>query len=108
MPQHYLTDNEKNIVRMMARGLQDGSVETTWRLATGNDRILTAWGANQELRIEIDEGRLQESEFDNLTDCGLLRRTGSEQYTLSKAKILEAVDYDFEEPRRAKKLRLRL
>lgn len=98
MPKYHLNENEKNIVRMMARGLQDGSVQPTWRLVTGDDRIQAAWGANEELNKEIHDGRLQESEFDNLVACGLLRQAGRDQYILSKEKIIEAVDNGFEEP----------
>ncbi|CAG0977023.1 hypothetical protein ANRL4_01628 [Anaerolineae bacterium] len=98
MPKYYLNDNEKHLVRMMARGLQDGSVKSTWTLATGDDRIQNAWGASPELNVEIHEGRLQQSEFDNLVDCGLLQRSNRTQYTLSKQQIIQAVENDFEEP----------
>lgn len=98
MPKYYLNDNEKHLVRMMARGLQDGSVKLTWNLATGDDRIQNVWGANQDLINEIHAGRFQQNEFDNFVDCGLFRRIGPNQYGLNKQQIMEAVINDFEAP----------
>src|SRR5260221_13750629 len=95
MTKYYFNDNQKHIARLMAQGLQDGSVKPTWTVVTGNDSILGAFGASQELSHEIAEGRLQEPELDTFIDAGLIRRSGSDEYFLRKQQIIEAVNNDF-------------
>src|SRR5262245_42606772 len=57
MTKYYLDANLENIVRLMARGLQDGSTKTKWLVAVGDDDIVGAWGASPELEKEIRGGR---------------------------------------------------
>src|SRR5260221_8652845 len=98
MTKYYFNDNQKNIVRLMAQGLQDSSVQPTWTVVRGDDRIMAAWGPSQELSREIEEGRLQEPELDIFIDSGLVKRLSGDEYFLRWQQIIEAANNDFEDP----------
>jgi hypothetical protein len=96
MPKYDLDDNQKEILRIIAAGLRDGSIQTQWAIAHGNDQITAIAGANQELGNAARNRRLKQADLDTFVHYGLFLRSGRDSYTLLSQKILAAVDSDFE------------
>jgi hypothetical protein len=97
MPYYDFDENLKNIVRMMAIGLQDGSVKTVWNPMTGDGRLMVIFGVSPMLTDEINADRLQEAELEQLIDAGLLGIGQGNSYIVKKQRVVDAANSDFED-----------
>jgi hypothetical protein len=98
-----LTDRQKNLLRSIAPGLQDGTVSPEWTISTGDNRIGMIHGLDRDgsLWREVWRG-VKESDFDAFVRCGLFGVAGYSpdgrpvRFNLVVPNIIEAVNNDFE------------
>lgn len=97
MAQYTLTDNEKNILRLTAKGLDEKTVDKHWMPLYAYGKLELIHGVNSEISLLIASQVLQKPELVNLAKQGfLVQEPGqSDNYILMGAKILEAVRTDF-------------
>lgn len=105
MSSYQLTEKQKKLLRSVVPGLKDGTVKTEWTLLTGDDRILEIFGFNDE-GVLWREGwdKVSHADFEVFERNGFLYCTRFDQngfkvsFALDEAKILEAVENNFELP----------
>jgi len=108
MTQYTLTDNEKNILRLIAKGLEEKTVEKRWMPLYAYGKLDLIQGANSEISLLIASQVLQKPELVNLVKQGfLVQEPGqSENFILIEAQILEAIRTDFGALTQGKPVRL--
>lgn len=97
----YLTDRQKDLLRSLVPGLQDGTVASEWLcghelLSSGPMRPFVFEGIPDELK-EAFWDEINQSDFDNFEDCGFIRRREGGRYTIYPQKIISAVENNFRE-----------
>ncbi len=101
MAKYPLTIRQKNMIWALIPGLQDGSIKTTWIIAHGNDRIHNIGGfRNPEIRKIWND--VEDADFQDFVNCRLFSgypAAAEMQYTLtlSRQRIFDVVDSDFED-----------
>lgn len=105
MTTYLLTEKQKTLLRSIAPGLKDGSVKNEWFLITGDDRILGIFGLDDDGRLWNEVwSKVTHADFEIFEQNGFLScisfdasgfKTG---YALNEAKILDAVENDFQLP----------
>lgn len=99
MAKYPLTERQKDLIRSLAPGLRDGTVETEWTVARSigtpakgipitilrlsNDLLLSGWKD------------VKTADFDAFVQCGFFNQKSQTSYTLNEALILDAVDHNF-------------
>jgi hypothetical protein len=102
MPKYPLTDRQKNMIRSLVPGLENGDVKTEWLIVRGDNCIQGIFGLDDDgtLRREVWND-VRDSDFSAFEECGFFEctktdRYGPTNYTLNEYLITEAVKHDFE------------
>ncbi len=101
MTNYRLTDRQKDMIRALVPGLQDGTIKTGWTVAHGDGRIVAIGGfRNAEIQnnqwSDVNDGDLAA-----FVNCGFMniewRKQSQVRYTLNEGNIFHTVDNDFED-----------
>ncbi len=94
----YLTARQKDMIRSLVSGLQDGTVKTEWSTAYGGGEIMGIFGLDDqgELWRGVWHG-VTWADFDEFVSCGYFRQKSKGAYTLRVQMILDAVENNFGE-----------
>lgn len=97
MAKYELTERQKDLLRSIVPGLQDGTIADLWGFAFGLGGKLSILSLNNKPDlIEIWRDATQ-SDIDTFVENGFFRDKGSQGYTLNAQKIIDAVNSNFGE-----------
>ncbi|MBZ0298504.1 MAG: hypothetical protein K8J31_02135 [Anaerolineae bacterium] len=98
MPDCYLTDRQKDLLRSLVPGLEDGTVATEWSYAYGGGEILGIFGLDDqgELWRNVWKG-VTRADFDEFVACGFFRMKADGGYIVRSQMIIDAVARNFGE-----------
>src|SRR5690606_31784087 len=99
MPLCVLTENQKDLLRSIAPGLQnqDGNVQTVWSVAWNpfSGIVADITGLSKGILTANWKGKANKADFDAFIDCEFFRKDPGGQYILKAHKIIGAVENDF-------------
>lgn len=97
MAKYLLTDKQKDLLRSLVPGLEEGTLETTWGL-------VPAFGGNMQIPALRDKPELyqlwkevKQADLDSFEEYGFFRHKGGSTYTLNIAQIIDTVNHKFTE-----------
>jgi len=93
----YLTDRQKDLLRSLVPGLQDGMVKTDWMIVTDRGRPTGIFGLEDDELFRNIWKEATEADFDTFVDCGFFRWKGGSRYTLNTGKIIYEIENNFGE-----------
>ena len=96
----YLTDDQKNILRLIAKALQEGRVGEKWNVKKRKINLTYINDAGtQESIMQIIRKKITQFDLDDFTECGFLKQRSETIYTVRKQKIIDEVRNNFGEKR---------
>jgi hypothetical protein len=101
-----LSDRQKDLLRSIAPGLKDGTVDTEWSIFTGDDRIIAIMGLDRDGKLwqEMWEDKVRFSDFAAFERCGFFQQAGKDRFILFEQAIIDAVERNFQEETEASTL----
>jgi predicted nucleotide-binding protein len=103
MPSCLLTDKQKELLRSIVPGLKDGTVDTHWIIAYGDDSIMAIFGLDDDGSLwRTYWENVKYSDFDKFVKCGFfsvdyMGQYGPESFILDDALIIASVESNFGE-----------
>jgi predicted nucleotide-binding protein len=97
-----LSEEQKILLKAIVPGLKSGIVKTEWTLVSGDNRIMSIFGLDDDGSLWRNHWeKVQYSDFDDFAECGLFRLKAKNSYgiptnySLHKQRIIELVESNF-------------
>ena len=98
MPDCFLTERQKEMLRALLPGLKDGTVKTEWIIFGGSGIVGVDWGSfSASVWRNVWRG-VSEDDFNAFVACGLMHETSNGGYRLFRDRMIEFIENGFQQP----------